>query len=135
MAPKQALHWDEANIEQNDAESLQANRMKITEPKTPFHYLEENDEPAAYPPKAAAAIASGEHVHDLSKLADLSKLTEDALARRQEQPEDDEAELDRKFQEHRSDHYKLKGGSLADLRKLAQQAMEEEDDDDEEEGK
>jgi hypothetical protein len=51
------INWDEGNIAANDADSLAANRQKILEPKTPFHYLEEDGEPAAYPPKAAAAVA------------------------------------------------------------------------------
>lgn len=91
---KAAIHWDEDNIKLNDEESLQANRMKITEPKTPFHYLEEDGEPAAYPPKAAAAEASGERVHDHDAkgldMGALEALTSQALERRQEQPDDDE---------------------------------------------
>ena len=52
------LRWDEANLEANEADSLAADRMKILEPKTPFHYLGDDGEPEAFPPMAAPATAA-----------------------------------------------------------------------------
>ena len=52
------LRWDEANLEANEADSLAADRMKILEPKSPFHYLGDDGEPEAFPPMAAPATAA-----------------------------------------------------------------------------
>jgi len=52
------VKWDEANLQANAEEATAANRMQITEPKTPFHYLGDDGEPEAYPPKAAPATAA-----------------------------------------------------------------------------
>ena len=95
------LRWDEANLEANEADSLAADRMKILEPKTPFHTLEEDGmTPAAFPPKAAPARAAGPEDVKRKQFTpgmDLSALTSAALERRVEEPEDDEVEKHRKF--------------------------------------
>ena len=57
---------------------------------------------------------------------DLSALTSAALERRVEEPEDDEVEKHRKFEEHRKAHYKV---DLAALRAQAAAEDEEEEDD------
>ena len=38
------IRWDEGNLQENEEDALQANRMKIDEPKTPFHKLDEESE-------------------------------------------------------------------------------------------
>ena len=78
-------------------ESEQANRTRIDEPKTPFHYLEEDGEaPQAFPPPARAARpaeeqAPGYHERQLQAgMHDLGAITAAALAKREEpEPEDD----------------------------------------------
>ena len=88
-----SVRWDEANLSANDAESLAANRQQILEPKTPFHYLAEDGEPAAFPPKAAAAVAGPRPAQSPDRSSsqnkqlevgvhDLAALTDSALQRR-----------------------------------------------------
>lgn len=138
---KGGLKWDEDNIRKNDEESLAANRTKILEPKTPYHeLLDDGETPAAFPPKAPAARA-GPRLHDgapstppqpsqqLAPGMDFAALAAAAEERRQDAPEDDEVERNRKFAESRKNHYKI--GSLAALRAQAA-AMDEEDDDEDE---
>ena len=92
------IRWDEANLQQNEEESLAANRMRITEPKTPFHYLGDDGEPEAWPPKAAPATAAPRlpaaakppSGSQLEPGLDLSALASQALERREEQPEPEE---------------------------------------------
>lgn len=123
---KGKLMWDEANLEKNEAESADAHRQKILEPKTPFHRLEEDGEtPESFPPKAAAARAAGPA--DLLAGMDVDKLSQAALERREDGPADDEVEKHRKFAEHRKGHYNI--GSLKELRQKAA-AMEEDEDED-----
>ena len=92
------VKWDEANLQANAEEATAANRMQITEPKTPFHYLGDDGEPEAYPPKAAPATAAPREAkqaaaQQLQPGMDLSKLASAALERREEQPEpEDEPE-------------------------------------------
>ena len=155
MAEKQAsngsLRWDEDNLQQNEEDSLAANRMRITEPKTPFHYLGDDGEPEAYPPKAAPATAAPREPptagppsgSQLEPGLDLSALASQALERREEQPEPEEEpeEKKRRFEENRKAHYKMGGpkGGLAALRAQAAAAMAEaessEEDEDDAEGK
>jgi len=93
-----SIKWNEANLQANEEEATAANRMQITEPKTPFHYLGDDGEPEAYPPKAAAATAAPREAkpaasQQLQPGMDLSKLASAALERREEQPEpEDEPE-------------------------------------------
>ena len=99
-APRAAMSikWNEANLQANEEEATAANRMQITEPKTPFHYLGDDGEPEAYPPKAAPATAAPREAkqaasQQLQPGMDLSKLASAALERREEQPEpEDEPE-------------------------------------------
>ena len=93
------IKWDEANLEANEEDAVAANRMQITEPKTPFHYLGDDGEPEAFPPKAAAATAAPREPRQaaasqqLHPGMDLSKLASAALERREDQPEpEDEPE-------------------------------------------
>ena len=92
------VKWDEGNLEANAEEATAANRMQITEPKTPFHYLGDDGEPEAYPPKAAPATAAPREAKQAASRQvqpgmDLSKLASAALERREEQPEpEDEPE-------------------------------------------
>ena len=44
-ASSMPVKWNEANLQANEDEALAANRMQITEPKTPFHYLGDDGEP------------------------------------------------------------------------------------------
>ena len=62
------VKWDEANLQANAEEATAANRMQITEPKTPFHYLGDDGEPEAYPPKAAPATAAPREAKQAAKL-------------------------------------------------------------------
>ena len=93
-----SIKWNEANLQANEEEATAANRMQITEPKTPFHYLGDDGEPEAYPPKAAPATAAPREAkqaasQQLQPGMDLSKLASAALERREEQPEpEDEPE-------------------------------------------
>ena len=92
------VKWDEANLEANAEEATAANRMQITEPKTPFHYLGDDGEPEAYPPKAAPATAAPREAKQAASQQvqpgmDLSKLASASLERREEQPDpEDEPE-------------------------------------------
>jgi protein phosphatase inhibitor 2 len=155
------VKWDEGNLEANAEEATAANRMQITEPKTPFHYLGDDGEPEAYPPKAAPATAAPREAKQAASRQvqpgmDLSKLASAALERREEQPEPEDepegatahriaahpatdahgprsrADKRRKFDQQRKVHYQT--GGLAALRAQAAAAMaeEEEEDDDEE---
>lgn len=131
------IRWDEANLQQNEEESLAANRMRITEPKTPFHYLGDDGEPEAWPPKAAPATAAPRlpaaakppSGSQLEPGLDLSALASQALERREEQPEPEEEpeEKKRRFEETRKAHYKMGGpkGGLAALRAQAEAALAE----------
>jgi hypothetical protein len=128
---KSNIHWDEQNLQVNEEEAIAANRTKILEPKTPFHYLEEGDEPAAYPPKAAPARAAGPS--DLAQLSQGGALDLAALAAKAaEQPRGEaplgEDEIDSAFRDKRKAHYKT--GSLAELRARAAALDEEEEDED-----
>mmetsp|Transcript_23098 Transcript_23098/g.38215 ORF Transcript_23098/g.38215 Transcript_23098/m.38215 type:complete len:139 (+) Transcript_23098:105-521(+) len=124
---KSALRWDEDGIQAHAEESLLANRMKIDEAKTPFHYLEDDGETssAAVHSHGASQAPPGSQ---LQAGIDLAALSASALERRdapmyEEDPEDQE----RKFKELRSAHYKT--GGLAALRAQAQAALDEADDD------
>ena len=92
------IKWNEANLQANEEEATAANRMQITEPKTPFHYLGDDGEPEAFPPKAAPATAAPREAkqaasQQLQPGMDLGKLASAALERREEQPEpEDEPE-------------------------------------------
>ena len=56
--PRGGVKWDEGNIAENEAYAAANPKMKIEEPKTPFHRMEEDGEtPHAFPPKAAPAKA------------------------------------------------------------------------------
>ena len=140
------LRWDEANLEANEADSLAADRMKILEPKTPFHYLGDDGEPEAFPPMAAPATAAprpapppispavpSQDGRQLQPGMDLSALSATALERRDEGPPDDDVEKKRKFEENRKNHYKL-GGGLAQLRAQAQMLGDDDDEDEDEDG-
>jgi protein phosphatase inhibitor 2 len=131
---KTGIHWDEKNLADNEEEAANAERMKILEPKTPFHTLGDDGEtPNAFPPKAPPARAAGpsdaDRTEQLQPGMDLSKLAALAEAKREDAPEEDEVEKHRKFEEHRKAHYQV--GGLAALRAQAA-AMDEEDDEDEE---
>ena len=137
-ASKKSAHpirWDEQNLEDNAAEAESAQRMKILEPKTPFHTLGDDGEtPNAFPPKAPPARAAGPSdvlgmSAGLQPGMDFSALTEKALERRDEM-EDDEVEKKRKFEENRKKHYNTgtKGG-LAALRAQAAALDDEEEED------
>ena len=144
-ASDSAIRWDEANLQLNEEESLAANRMRITEPKTPFHYLGDDCEPEAYPPVAAPATAAPREPaaagppagSQLEPGIDLSALAGRALERREEQPEPEEEpeEKKRRFDENRKAHYKMGGpkGGLAALRAQAAAAMAEAESSEEEE--
>ena len=88
---KASIRWDEGNLQHNEQESLAAQRMKIDEPKTPFHYLEDDgEEPVALPPKAAPAkVASPKqqeayHEQQLQPgMHDIAALAASALERRE----------------------------------------------------
>ena len=135
------LRWDEANLEANEADSLAADRMKILEPKTPFHYLGDDGEPEAFPPMAAPATAAppispaapSQDGRQLQPGMDLSALSATALERRDEGPPDDDVEKKRKFEENRKNHYKL-GGGLAQLRAQAQMLGDDDDEDEDDDG-
>ena len=93
MAPKERVNWDETNLQANEEESLAANRMKIDEPKTPFHRLKEDgEEPESFPPKAAAATSSGTIHGDVLAGLDPAALVAAVEAKRDESstPEDPE---------------------------------------------
>lgn len=51
-----SIKWDETNLAENEEEKEAAQRTKILEPKTPFHYLGDDGEPEPYPPKAHPAV-------------------------------------------------------------------------------
>ena len=152
---KEAVRWDETNLQQNAEESEAANRQKILEPKTPFHYLEEDGElpregselyvPKAEPARAGGPLSEYRAAEEAERQLqpgispdELSALTDAALERRElaEDPrspgDDDEEECQdakrRKFMQMRKAHYNT--GGLAALRAKAQAAMEEDDDDD-----
>ena len=131
---KKGINWDEANLKQNDEESLAANRTKILEPKTPYHELADDGEtPMPFPPKAPAARAGG-HVHSpvageqLTPGMDFSKLAAAAEGRRTDEAPLGEDEKDAAFRQARKDHYKI--GSLAELRRKAAEMDEDEDEED-----
>ncbi|KAL1524438.1 hypothetical protein AB1Y20_019333 [Prymnesium parvum] len=137
-----SIKWDEVNLAANEEEKESAQRTKIAEPKTPFHYLGDDGEPEPWPPKAAAAVpvtpqpsssdllggsksanpeASQYHENTLQVgMHDLGALAAHAMERREkaEQGEDDSSESEeekrRKFEAHRKAHYQT--GSLAELR-------------------
>ena len=44
MNRKEAISWDEQNLAANAEEAENAQRMKILEPKTPFHELLDDGE-------------------------------------------------------------------------------------------
>jgi len=126
---KSGIRWDEGNLAENEEYALNNPKMKIEEPKTPFHKLDESEaeldvvEPASQDRQLQAGI------HDLAALSAA------ALERReaQDEPEDDPQEKRRKFEQARKGHYQT--GGLAALRaQAAQEDEEEEDDDDEDEG-
>ncbi len=155
MNRKEAISWDEQNLAANAEEAENAQRMKILEPKTPFHTLGEDGEtPNAFPPKAPPARAGPRELPpfvtpvnssmDLVQMEtttdsspasrmlapgmDLGALAQLAEQRREEEPEEeDEVEKKRKFEENRKAHYKT--GGLAALRAQAA-ALDDEDDDD-----
>ena len=151
---ERALRWDETNLSTNAAESLAANRQRIDEPKTPFHYLDEDGEhpenSERNPPRAAPARAAGRASDNdrqltpgMGSIENLAALTETALERREncEQPmsgdEDDltPEEKRRKFEQNRKAHYRMgagPAGGLAALRAHAQAAMEEEEEEENE---
>ena len=86
------LRWDEVNLAANEQEAFDANRQKIDEPKTPFHYLDEDgdhpEQSLRNPPQAAAARASG-FLRDQGaapQQLDLSAIASAALERREEAP-------------------------------------------------
>ena len=92
-ARAQAIKWNEANLEANEEERLAANRMRITEPKTPFHYLGDDGEPEAWPPKAAPATAAPREPEAAAQKMlqpglDLSALASAAIERREDNKED-----------------------------------------------
>ena len=99
-----SVKWDEPNLSANALEAEQASRTRIDEPKTPFHYLEEDGEaPQAFPPPARAARpaqeqAPGYHERQLQAgMHDLSAITAAALAKREEPDPEPLRELFRRF--------------------------------------
>ena len=131
MATKgKGIQWNEGNLAENDEERLLANRMKIDEPKTPFHRLQEDgEEPEAFPPKAPPAKPGGRLHGDVVSMDMFDKIAQLAEVRQAEDegPEEDPEEKRKNFNHGRKNHYKI--GSLAELRKKAAEMDAEEDED------
>lgn len=91
---ERVITWDEHNLEENKEDALRANRMKIEEPKTPFHRLEADGvEPQAFPPKAEAAKPGGRLHGDTvtptpEMFAAISAAAEERQANAESPPED-----------------------------------------------
>lgn len=130
IAMSKEIHWDEGNLEANEAEAKEANRQTILEPKTPFHTLQEDGEtPAAFPPKAPPARAGppAGASQQLMPGMDLDKIARAAEERRGDAAEDEEEQQKKFFEEHRRKHYKMENAKALLAAKNWQDEEDEED--------
>ena len=96
---RQSLAWDEGNLDSNEAERIaRGPRMKIDEPKTPFHTasaarspaaLTDNDNDGPHSPVSVNA-AAGTMPSDLTLGDRLDDISAEALSRRQREWESDD---------------------------------------------
>lgn len=134
--PRRGVRWDEPNLQQNEDEKVP--RMKIDEPKTPFHYIDaaadddeeataavaidtdSDDEPMVRPRRGSRSEGKSAAFADV----DLDALASEALRRREAEWEGEsegdefmtykerklEQQRQAEFEEKRKKHYNM--GSL-----------------------
>lgn len=100
------VQWDEHNLEENERIKLELNPTKIDEPKTPYHYREEDslsDDSLEISPLSLSDDAVAHH-HRNSRRTSMFERQLDCEG---EDEELDEGEKRKKFLEARKQHYKV----------------------------